>query len=163
MNFSLIQTVDLTKNAYIPVGLASTGRPTTIEQAKQEKADSEVAYVVNDRLEVGEQWLSWVAAKDQSAEDLNKQPGEVAVVGAKYKATTVDAVVRFQKNDRGIEQPISSAELVLNNVLALRFEQSDPSYSGSTSISLPANSNVGGFLIHGAVGKPATVERTPKQ
>ncbi len=163
MNFSLIQTIDLTKKAYLPVSLTSTGRPTTLEQAKQEKADSELARYINDRLENSELWLSWVAGKDQSAEDLNKRPGEVALVGAKYKTTTVDAVVRFQPNPQADEQPISSGELVLNNVPTLRFAQSDPTYAGAPSISLPASSGVTGYLIHGAVGQPAIVEITPKR
>jgi len=160
VNIHLTQANDRSKRAYLPFRVESRHAPNSLSEAQEAKNARDLVTSVNKEIERLDGWVDWIAGLDQSSQDLNPQPGKVAVLGAiaSAYAKPVDGYADFQSASSGqlvAKQEVEKAELKINGKSQLDYSRT----GDSIEVFVRQNGADTGFLISGSYGGPCTIRK----
>ncbi len=126
MTMKLAARADFTRATYLPFETSAPNRnPRSLAEIAEVKDQATLSGQINTNLERYQDIMSALSKLDQTSSDLNKNPGEVAVSGAKVPGygLTFDAYFKFEPSPTGKEQPVVAAELAEDGETVFTYRQ----------------------------------------
>ena len=109
-HFTLNTQRNSAQRASVPFRLDYQSTPRNLDEARKDGRNRGLCHDLNDSIDHCAGILGRAAYYDGQPEDLNKNPGEVLLLGRRFGRASYDAFVKFDPQ-QGEGSPVQAAEL----------------------------------------------------